>query len=61
MEPTTVWYGDGEGEYNQTGVMTLADAAGNTLVDAAGNTLVDSGSTFSPVPATVWTDLPGEQ
>lgn len=61
QEPTTVWHGDGDGEYNFTGVMTIADATGNILADATGNTIVDSGSTFSSVPATVWMASPGVQ
>lgn len=61
-EPQTTWLpAIGNGEYNNTGIETIADASGKTLADAASNLLVDSGVTFSQIPATVWTDSEGTE
>lgn len=61
-EAATIWnpVGGINGEYSFTGVLNIADPSGTLLADPSAVLVVDTGQTFSLIPATVWTNSPGE-
>lgn len=51
----TIWFpNNAEGEYTQTGVLSIVDPSGVFLVDPSVTQLVDTGVTFTPIPLTTW-------
>lgn len=54
--PVTIWRPtNGNGEAVSVGVSGLVDLTASTLVDLTGSPLVSTGTDFTLVPQTIWT------
>lgn len=58
-EPVTIYRPQAEGEMSTPGVADIIDTTGKFLVDPSGNQIVDTGTLFTAIPSTVYTENDG--
>lgn len=54
--PVTIYRPGAKGEMTNPGVSEITDTTGVHITDTVGNRLTDTGTLFTPIPATIYTE-----